>query len=477
MEGSRQNDVVLQANSVSMKYSFLAIPVVLFISISCQGPQSEEAMLFDSLEKLPSVLVNDASSFSLGNENILLSGKQQELTLETIQLFSGFTAAVKTETESICLDNPVDITKYPFASKQHFQLENDGLEVNQLQFISKDKLGITLLYSIKNVDKSPKNIQFLFQANTDLKPSILMDSSFGSNAADQIIFDEITGIFTAKDEANDWFAVWGTSTDFSMNPSNSDCAGEVSEFGASAGFEITVALAANEERVIPVFIAGSDQGEFTAIETFADLRDGLFSDWDENFALIDSLYSTSKISIPEQEIQEAYEWSKYEFGLFQVGKDIVNGLESEEGWKYQLLKDFSKQYVEKIDKEVFYSQNDLIQVDYQSVQPLLLDLLGIQADLESRVTYIRPNLPKEWKEASIENLWIDDNKINISISSDTDLITVEITQTQKKAGLSIELPEEYSKVKVLGKEVSNDTKDGYRRILMTGDHVKIEAKK
>ncbi len=477
MERSRQNDVVLQANSVFMKYSFLAIPVVLLISISCQGPRSEEAILFDSLEKLPSVSVKDAASFSLGNENILLSGKQQELTLETIQLFSAFSAAVKTETESICLDNPVDITKYPFASKQHFQLQNDGLEINQLQFISKDKLGITLLYSIKNVDNSPKIIQLLFQANTDLKPSILMDSSFGSNAADQVIFDEVTGIFTAKDEKNNWFAVWGTSTDFSMSPRDSDCSRDTSELGTSAGFEITVELAANEERVIPVFIAGSDQGEFTAIETFADLRDGLFSDWHENFALIDSLQNTSKIIIPEEEIQEAYEWSKYEYGLFQVGKDIVNGLESEEGWKYQMLKDFSKQYVEKIDKEVFYSQNDLIQVDYQSVQPLLLDLLGIDADIESRVTYIRPNLPKEWKEASIENLWIDDNKINISISSNTDLMIVEITQTQKKAGLSIEIPEEYSKVKVLGKEVSNDTKDGYRRILMTGDHVKIEAKK
>lgn len=56
-------------------------------------------------------------------------------------------------------------------------------------------------------------------------------------------------------------------------------------------------------------------------------------------------------------------------------------------------------------------------------------------------------------------------------------MTVEVTQTQKKAGLSIELPEEFSKVKVLGKEVSNDTKDGFRRILMTGDHVRVEAKK
>ena len=460
-----------------MKYCLLAIPILVFASLSCQGPLSDEKSLFNSLEKLPSVSVTDAASFSLGNKNVLISGKQQEITLETIQLFSGFTTAVKTKNESICLDSPEEFTKYPFAAKQKFQLEKEGMEVIQLQYISKDKTGITLLYSIKNVDNSPKSIQFHFQPSVDLKPSVLMDSTFGSNAPDQIIYDELTGIFTAKDETNDWFAVWGTSNDFKVKPTNSDCVAEISVFGASAGFEISLELAPNEEQVIPVFIAGSDQGEFTAIETFADLRNGLLGDWDESFAWIDSLRSTSKITIPEEEIKEAYEWSKYKFDLSEVGKDIDYVKKIGTGWEYQMLDDYRMRYIETLDENVFLSQNDELRIAYEGIQSLLLDILGIRADIESRVTYIRPNLPEEWKEASIENLWIDDNKFNISINSDADHIMVEITQSQKKAGLSIELPEEFSKVKVLGKEVSNDTKDGYRRILMTGDHVKIEARK
>ena len=48
-------------------------------------------------------------------------------------------------------------------------------------------------------------------------------------------------------------------------------------------FEISLELSPNEEREIPVFFAGSDQSEFTAIETVAGLRDELFSDWDERF--------------------------------------------------------------------------------------------------------------------------------------------------------------------------------------------------
>lgn len=464
-----------------MKYSFLTIPVVLFISLSCQGPQTEEAMLFDSLEKLPSVTVNNPSSFSLGNENILLSGKQQEITLENIQLLSGFTVAIKTETETICLDKPSDFTKYPFASKQHFQLENAGLEVSQLQFISKDKLGITLLYSIKNVDNSAKSIRFQFQPTVDLKPSVLMDSTFGSNATDQIIYDELTGIFTAKDQDNDWFAVWGTSIDFSISPSNSDCVTEVSEFGASAGFEIALELAANEERVIPIFIAGSDRGEFTAMETLADLRMDLYTDWDENFALVDSLRKTAKITIPDQELNTAYDWAKYKVGSYKFDKNEGPASPIEDPDEiHRFLKELTKEFPAQVDEVLFFFDKNKprhIAPGWELIQPTTLLLMGIHGDAVNRVTYIRPNLPKDWKNISVENLWIDDNKLNISITSDAEKIIVEVTQTQKKAGISIELPEELSKVKVLGKEVSTDTKDGYRRILMTGDHVKIEAVK
>ncbi|RAI94921.1 hypothetical protein [Algoriphagus yeomjeoni] len=463
-----------------MKTSILAF-LILFSAFSCQFPHSEEVSLFESLEKLPSVAVTDLADFSLGNEHILISGNRQAITLESIQLLSAFNAAIKTETETICLENPTSITKYPFAAKLFYPLENQGLEVSQLQIISKDKLGISLLYSIRNVDNSAKSVKFQFQANTGLQPSVLKDSTFGVNAADQIIFDELTGIFTAKDEANDWYAVWGSSQDFVVSPINSDCTPEISVLGASAGLEISLEMAGNEERVIPIFIAGSDQGEFTAIETLIDLRTDVHTDWDQNFALIDSLQSTSKITIPDQEIQEAYEWSKYKTGLMEFAKGLkrVDGGLDDSDELFKFIQLVSKDFVEKVDQEIFLTRGPRhLAPGHVMIQPLLfITHLGILPDRENRVTYIRPNLPAGWEKASIENLWIDDNQISIYINSTDNQMTVEVTQTQKKAGISIEIPDKYTKVKVLGKEVSNDTKDGFRRILMTGDHAKIEARK
>lgn len=436
-------------------------------------------MLLDSLDRLPSISVNNSENFSLSNEEMLLS--QKEISLKSIHLLSDYSFAIQTDKETVCLNQQDSFTKYPIASKQTYTLENQGIEVNQLVIFSRNKSGVTILNYIKNVDRSAKNFKFLFQANTNLKSTGWTDKKSEEGAPDQISFDQITAIFTAKDEVNNYFAVWGSTPEFSLIPADSDCFEKVTAYGASAGFEISVELAGNEELVIPTFIAGSDQREYSAIETLASLRTDLFSDWDESFALIDSLQNTSKITIPEQELQEAYEWSKYKVGViqFEVGNINPAPLSNPEELN-TLLKELSQNFSYQLDKNIFsFDENKPrhIQPGWELLQPMTLHMLGIYGDVANRVTYIRPNLPTEWKEASIENLWIDDNKLTIEITSDENQMTVEITQTQKSAGLSIELPAEFSKVKLLGKEVSTDTKDGYRRILMTGDHVKITAEK
>ena len=72
---------------------------------------------------------------------------------------------------------------------------------------------------------------------------------------------------------------------------------------------------------------------------------------------------------------------------------------------------------------------------------------------------------------------VGDNEIRMSYVDKSGVRSIEVEQTQSKWGISIEIPEEFSKVKVLGKEVSSDTKEGYRRILMTGKKVRVEARR
>ncbi|MCR9085028.1 MAG: glycogen debranching protein, partial [Cyclobacteriaceae bacterium] len=113
---------------------------------------------------------------------------------------------------------------------------------------------------------------------------------------------------------------------------------------------------------------------------------------------------------------------------------------------------------------------------YSYAIPIVTQFFGIQPDAGNRVIYIRPQMPSDWESASIEKVEIGDNEISLSYEKIDGELMIEVTQTQKKWGLSIEIPESYEQVKILGKEVSSDTKGGYRRILMTGAKVWVEAR-
>ncbi len=114
---------------------------------------------------------------------------------------------------------------------------------------------------------------------------------------------------------------------------------------------------------------------------------------------------------------------------------------------------------------------------YSFAVPIITQFFGIQPDAGNRVIYIRPQMPTDWENASIQKVLIGDNEISMTYEKSANQLSIEVTQTEKKWGISIEIPEAYTKVKVLGKEVSSDTKDGYRRILMTGEKARVEAMK
>lgn len=115
---------------------------------------------------------------------------------------------------------------------------------------------------------------------------------------------------------------------------------------------------------------------------------------------------------------------------------------------------------------------------YSFAVPIVTQFFGIQPDAANRVIYIRPQMPSDWLEAKIENVKIGDNEISMTFEREGDAIAIEISQTEKKWGISVEIPEDFDKkVKLLGKEVNVDTQNGYRRFLMSGAKVRVEATK
>jgi len=801
-----------------MSKSYTAFSLLTAVIFSCSDPKSPNERLWESLDELPQLTGKSAylkSPFTAAGDRLYLIGNQDGsfpdmgwhvegemggIWMHPIKLMDGFTASLNSGEKTICLDQGTSFTNYSMANAIKFDGSELGLEVSRVHFVPDKKPGIVILYEIKNVDTSEKSIRFQFNAYVDLMPVWLGERSGMIDSTDVISFDRQTQTFTGKDLGNNWFTVWGSSNEFPLNPSEVSCEMNPKGKGAAAGSAIDLMIPAGQSIQVPIFIAGSDQSNLEALETFTDLKSTYVEDFFAKKSRYEKLRQTAEIQIPDAELQQAYEWIKYNTdwlvrdvpgigrgfgaglqdypwwfgvdseytiqGLIATGrKDLVystielihslsekengngriihevstngvvfnpgninetpqwastiwevyrwtgdreflqtyfpgikkglnwlltendkdgnllpdgygmmeiHGLESEmidvaaysqkafadaaqmakilgenelaksyqqmadslaekintdfwvpefgsyadfigtaeealqlidgaiiradtlnKPWAVEELKatkamlstlpkdqkqgfvlyhnwvvntpmetgiadpekakialatgkkytnpfgvfvtgidrdeqaatedgtfsgskifsytgavmtlptgvqaigennygnpDGALDYLKRMTRSFgFALPGSIYEVSpdygmftqawnmYSFAVPIITQFFGIRPDAGNRVIYIRPQMPSDWENASIQKVLIGDNEISMTYEKSGDKLSIEIRQSQKKWGLSIEIPEEYSSVKVLGKEVNTDTKNGYRRILMTGEKARIEALK
>jgi glycogen debranching enzyme len=801
-----------------MSKSYSSLLLLSFLIFSCSSPKSTNEQIFESLDEMPALTGTSdylKSPFTAAGDRLYLIGNQDGsfpdmgwhvegemggIWMHPIKLMDGFTASVAQGEETFCLNEGLSFTNYPIGNVIDFGAVSAGLQVKRLQFVPDGKPGMVVMFVFENVDKSDISFDFNFNAYVDLIPVWLGERTGMIDAPDQISFDELTKTFTGKDEKNDWFTVWGTSADFAISQTSISCEMQPKGQGAAAGLSTSISIPAGQRFIFPVFITGSTTSEIQALETLADMRNELWEDWNQKQIRLENLKQTADIQIPDAELQQAYEWVKYNtdwlirdvpgigrgfgaglqdypwlfgvdseytiHGLIATGRkdlvystiELIHSLSEKENGNGRIIhevstngavfnpgninetpqwvsmlwevyrwtgdREFLDKYFPSVEKGLDWllSENDsdgnllpdgygmmeihglesemidvavysqkafadaakmaeilgkselvksyqqtadalaikintdfwvpefgsyadfigtaeealllidgaIIRADtlnkpwaveelkatkaklstmpkdrkqgfvlyhnwvvntpmetgiadpdkakialatgkkytnpfgvfvtgidrdeqaagedgtfsgskifsytgavmtlptgvqaigennygnpdgaldylkrmtrsfgfalpgsiyevspdygmftqawnmYSFAVPIITQFFGIRPDAGNRVIYIRPQMPSDWENASIQKVFIGDNEISMTYEKSGDQLSIEIRQSQKKWGLSIEIPEEYRSVKVLGKEVSTDTKDGYRRILMTGNKARIEAKK
>ncbi|WP_075349419.1 alpha-L-rhamnosidase-related protein [Algoriphagus marinus] len=299
------------------------------IAFSCSSPKTPQDQLQESLENLPSLTGKSTylgSPFTAAGDRLYLIGNQDGgfpdmgwhvegemggIWMHPIKLMDGFTASVSSGASSICLDKGKSFTNYSIANSIEFDASDLGLEVNRLHFVPDGKPGMVVLFQINNVDKSEKSIRFQFNAYVDLIPVWLGERTGMMDSTDVISYDEQTKIFTGKDQGNDWYTVWGSSSEFPLSPMEISCEMSPKGKGTAAGAAIDLIIPAGESISIPIFIAGSDQNNLAALEIFAALKSNYVDDWFAKKSRFEILKQTAEIQIPDAELQQAFEWIKY----------------------------------------------------------------------------------------------------------------------------------------------------------------------
>ena len=126
----------------------------------------------------------------------------------------------------------------------------------------------------------------------------------------------LTGIYmqaVAKDKSNPWYVVFGSS----LQPENySEVATgcqtvKRNGLGTNATLTFSFTLKPHEERVIPLFIAGSYQSKESVLANFRLLKSDGLANITRKTERYKEIKKASNLTIPDKGMEQMFEWLKY----------------------------------------------------------------------------------------------------------------------------------------------------------------------
>jgi glycogen debranching enzyme len=232
-----------------------------------------------------------------------------------IKLMDGFSAQITIQgsNDSYCLNKADKFINYPMANSHHFTWEKENLAIERFQFVPDAVEGAIIEFRIINQGKESKEIVFSFTGMTDLRPTWLGERTNMIDAVDNISFNDKLSAVIAKDSNNPWYVAFGSSLkadNFSEETIN--CQSTIrKDLGKNATLSFSLKLKANQEKVIPFFIAGSYQSEASLWSTYQVLKTEGKAKLTRKIERYKKINSTSHLTIPDKSIEQMYEWLKY----------------------------------------------------------------------------------------------------------------------------------------------------------------------
>jgi glycogen debranching enzyme len=244
-----------------------------------------------------------------------IAGEMGGIWDHPIKLMDGFKASlsVKGNDDDYCLNKADRFINYPLANMHHFTVGNEQLEIERYQFVPDGVEGAIIEFRFINKGEKDKKIEFSFTGMTDLRPTWLGERTNMIDGEDEISFDEKLSAVIAKDKNNPWFVAFGSSLKADKFPGREIRCDTLKRngLGKNGTLMFSFKLKENEEKVIPVFIAGSYLSEESLKTTYNMLLNegsSLVSRKIERYLRTDN---TAHLNIPDKNIGQMYKWLRY----------------------------------------------------------------------------------------------------------------------------------------------------------------------
>ena len=281
-----------------------------------------------------------------------------------IKLMDGFTVAIGSGEDLNCLNKADEFINYPFGNKHVYNLP--GLRMERFQFVPEGRQGLVLEFLTENVDKSKKSFNLEFTGHVDLMPVWLGEEAGMIDHVDNLTFDQSRQAWVGKDSGNDWYVIFGTGSEAQVSEGASEsCSYAPRGKGQAASLTYEIELEAGQKSSLQLIVAGSYTSLEDAEQTFDDLKKNskiLLEEKTEHYARIGEL---AKITIPDKELEKAFEWVKYNTEWLvrdvpEIGRGLGAGM-PDYPWWFGVDNEYTLQgAIATGRKELVYQTIDLI---------------------------------------------------------------------------------------------------------------------
>lgn len=341
-------------NLMSAKYCFI-LACILSLT-QCQPPQTAVSSLQETLEGVPAIegkadylnspfVTAGDRLYMVGHQNGQfpdlgwhVTGEMGGIWNHPIKLMDGFTAALRQDGQTYCLSEADAFINYPFANKHIFSVNALGIGVERFQFAPDAEEALAVEYLFRNNTENRQAFTFEFNGLTDLRPVWLGERTGMEDGRDAVSWDESAQCLIGKDDLNDWYVVWGSK----ILPADHQIGSATCDFerrgrGANASLSFSIELAPHEQIALPIVIAGSYTSLEAAQKTLQKVQTEAEILLQTKKKRYQALAEQAKLTIPDKELQEAFEWVKYNTDWLirdvpEIGRALSAGIPDYPWW-------------------------------------------------------------------------------------------------------------------------------------------------
>ena len=225
-----------------------------------------------------------------------------------VKLMDGFDAELIFDDRTLELNRADSFVNYPMANAHLYDLKEVGLQIERFQFAPDHREGLVVEYSIRNEGSAPIEFIFSFTGHSDLRPTWLGEKTGMRDGVDRASYLEENGAWMVRDSLSPWFLVYGAG---SIPGSWSERENPYSGQGSSNGLDYKLRLEPGENRSLVFIIAGSLVSEERALQEYDGISAGYRDLLQQKRDRYKELERRSRLTIPDKEMQQAFEWLKY----------------------------------------------------------------------------------------------------------------------------------------------------------------------